>query len=179
MKRDQKRMNILIMGLSCMGVMALLFMTGCGNGCGQVPHCGGTTLYDADLSYISLPMCGGCLTSRWGCSSCLWGENCVISTVSENHADNDYYTSLNCGELYYGNSCTGCGSEAYYVYNGISIGEENGERNLLCYYGATVDQKEYIYGYKGGACVCTGNEGPLEMEFVYLTELIEHIIQSD
>ena len=117
-------MNILILAVSVFSIISAFFMTGCGKGCGQIPSAGSA---DIDMSYISMPMCGGCTTSGWGCSTCLWGENCVFATISENSSEDNDYTLINCSELYYGNSCLGCGYSPEYVYNGFASGTMNGK----------------------------------------------------
>ncbi len=68
---NKKRLNFLYLVIVCVSVMFMFLLTGCGNGCGQVPHFGDSEFDGTEYTYVSLPLCGGCLTSEWGCTSCL------------------------------------------------------------------------------------------------------------
>ncbi len=165
-------MNILTMALSCIGVLALVFMTGCGNGCGQVPKCNTITYEDVDISYTSIPMCGGCLTSGWGCTSCLWGENCICSDISHTTSAEENYSSITCIEVYYGNMCLGCGSDGFVAYNGVLTGDRLGEPFVLCYNGGTVVD-EHVCGCGNGGCVNSDNDGILGNVILYITGIAQ------
>lgn len=179
MKRDQKRMNILTMALSCIGVLALVFMTGCGNGCGQTFDCNSTTYEEYDISYVSVPLCGGCSTSGWGCTSFLWGENCLASKLSFNVSDEDKYVSLNCIENYYGNDCLGCGSNLYYIYLGAVIGTQDDAPTLAVYLGDSQRDYEDMYGCVKGGCACSNNDEHFGNLFVNLTEIIQQLAETE
>lgn len=175
MKKNEKRMNFLTLVLSCLAFAGLFFMTGCGKGCGQMPDGGAVTEDGMQLAYVSIPMCGGCLTSEWGCSSCLWGEKVTLSTYTSNESEENNMTMINCGEIYYGSKCTGCGDNPEYVYCGFGNGKLDGKDMTGCYYGSTVGDAEYVCGYYDGCACATKNE---DMTFGYLEALIQVYIDE-
>ena len=171
----KNRMNIFILTVSIVAILSLFLMTGCGKGCGQVPHAGSASIEDTDLSYASIPLCGGCTTSGWGCSTCLWGENCVISTVTENSSEDNDYSFISCNELYYGNSCLGCGYQPDYVYNGFASGTVDGKEIAGCVYGSTESEATYVCGYYDGCACATKTE---DSSFAYFAPVIEELVEN-
>lgn len=171
----KSRMNILILAVSIFAIISVFLMTGCGNGCGQVPHAGSASIGENDFSYVSIPLCGGCTTSGWGCSTCLWGENCIISTVTENSSDDNDYSFISCNELYYGNRCLGCGYDPEYVYNGFASGTMRGKEIVGCVSGTTDSEGAYVCGYYDGCACATKTE---DNSFAYFAPLIEEVVEN-
>lgn len=175
MKKNEKRKNFLTLVLSCLAFAFLFFMTGCGKGCGQLPDGGSAEADGMQLAYISIPMCGGCLTSEWGCSSCLWGENCALSTITSNESEENNISVVNCGEIYYGDKCTGCGDSPEYVYCGLAAGTVDSKEITGCYYGSTAGNAEYVAGYYDGCACATKNE---DLTFGYIGALAQEYIDE-
>lgn len=157
MKKNEKRMNFLTLVLSCLAFVGLFFMTGCGNGCGQMPDVGTAELEGEQYAYVTIPMCGGCLTSGWGCSSFLWGEKCTLSTILADQSAENNIKILHCGETYYGDDCTGCGENSEYVYCGLGAATLDSKDMAGCYFGSSEGNDEYILGYYDGCACATKN----------------------
>ena len=167
-KEQEKRIGILKLIWINVGLLGLLIFAGCsmcGKGCGQIPECGSAEMEDGSISYVSLPLCGGCLTSERGCSTCLWGERYLISKIEVDAEGEDGEEDvegciISCSELYYGSSgcsgilscfgcsgCLKCGSVAQSVYSGCYMG---GCKDCAFYWGSTKSENEFSAGCSKG-----------------------------
>lgn len=167
-KAQEKRIGLLKLIWINVGLLGLLVFAGCsmcGKGCGQIPECGSAEMEDGSISYVSIPLCGGCLTSERGCSTCLWGERYLISKIEvdaegEEGEEDVEGCILSCSELYYGsNGCSGilgcfgcsgclkCGSVAQSVYTGCYVEDC---KNCATYWGSTRSENEFSAGCSKG-----------------------------
>jgi len=127
-RKKKEQINALMLFWIFLGAFGFMMCCGCANGChlkcGQKPeHKSGSAEINSakvDVGYTSVPACGGCFTSGWGCGSCLWGEKIVFASVKGEYADNETQM-IGCGDVYYGNSCGGSGTSEENFYVGISV----------------------------------------------------------
>ncbi len=142
---QKKKLNFMKMSLISGLAFGALMFAGCGNGCGQSLECSSANVEGAELRYMTVPMCGGCFTSEWGCNSCLWAENCVTASM-----DTSQGKVMMCNEYYYGDSCLGCGTTRESIYMGCYNYPSQGTG---CFCGSTASESEYICGTLNG-CAC-------------------------
>lgn len=163
---QKKKLSFLKLSLISTFALGALVFAGCGNGCGQTLECSSANMEETEMHYMTVPMCGGCFTSEWGCNSCLWGENCVTASMDTGNG-----SVLMCSEYYYGDSCLGCGTERESIYMG---GYNYSTEGMGCFWGSTASESEYVCGALNG-CVCAGkNEGN---EFAGYADAIEYAIE--
>lgn len=92
--------------------MILLFAVFCITGCGgNSCECIGAKcdeIDDSKVKIISIPGCGGCLSSGKGCDSCLWAQSCKLVCIDDNTEGGEgNITAVDVH--YYGDGCLGCG----------------------------------------------------------------------
>lgn len=184
LNNKSKKEQIFILFLLCIGVFGGLCLSGCGSGksCETV-DCTNQTQDDITIIGISIPGCGGCLTSGDGCGCPLWAQSCKFSTICypSSEASNDEEESAGmeqekdkkktdkllqkqvncitgCDTRYYNHGCLGCGQQEKSCYNGCI----NVEENVGCFYGSTGDSsdtKERMIGCANGCGGCYGTDG--------------------
>lgn len=142
---------------------------GCGKNCIETPDCGTVTGTDndTDMVYASLPMCGGCLTYEWGCSSCLYPQKCLISCGDYDDGSESGIWVFNCDNIYYGNSCGTCGTTEAKEYAGYAASGDG----CGCYTGST-NGNERFYGCVGCSCA----DGKENMGFADVGDFVEDAI---
>lgn len=188
-KTKQNQKYALMLVWFCIGIMGFCMLSSCGDGCqlkcGQVPeHKSGNISMDSaevKADYYSFPSCGGCITSGRGCNSCFWGENFVCASVKGTY-DKAEVTTLGCGEMYYGNSCGGCGTSLENVYMGIMI-SNNGMGGLYfgdSSYSPLWGSCQCAYGIFDDGCVCGSDDDGKFVTFLpELEEAIDYIDEVD
>ncbi|MBU5477701.1 hypothetical protein KQI69_00605 [Eubacterium sp. MSJ-13] len=132
-----------IIMLMFVALMAMFCLTGCG-GCGgcEKIRCGGG---ESGSLGLSVPGCGGILTSGKGCNIPLWSQSvkCVSSfgTAKEN-ADaksEEAYGMHACDVRYYGGGCLGClgcNQSQKSCYNGCRKYRDGGEKKREMFFGS-------------------------------------------
>ena len=171
MKKLNKKTKIeqlFILFILCIGCFSMLCITGCGKKSCETFKCGiNDSEQGAVASGISIPGCGGCLSSGRGCNSILWPQSCKISYgyskdtyFDENDKkQHDNNMIFGCDTRYYGGGCLGCAQEEKSCYNGYIDFESQGERVMTgCFYG-TSDSKEHLIGCANGCGGCVGSDG--------------------
>ena len=158
---NKSKMDFLVLVISCMSIFVLFLFSGCGQNKIECIKCGVSDADGVTAQYISLPMCGGCLTSGWGCNTCLYPQKCAVSCASgeevkyisdspqDSQQSDNTGVVINCDNVYYGNSCIMCGGNERNDYSGIVL--LNGLSG--CYCGSTKCNDEYFMAPNNG-CIC-------------------------
>lgn len=149
-KNKEHLFYLLLIGIA--GFMVLC-ATGCGGNSCETVQCGDYEEEDGAFYGVSIPGCGGCLTSGKGCGSCLWPQSCKILygniDIGEKQAlvgvDTRYYTS----------GCLGCGQTEESCYSGCLIQDS---KNWGVVYGST-DSEEHLIGCANGCGGCAASDG--------------------
>lgn len=181
MNNKSRREQFFILIIACIGVFGLFVLSGCGGNSCETLRCGREEYRGGNTMGISIPGCGGCLSSGKGCDSCLWPQSCKISCAEweEGYADSDNNLITNnanikgCDNRYYGGGCLGCGQVEKSCYLGcinINIGDDK----LHGFFYGTTDKDEKIMGCSNGCggCVADGNIGS---DILYEMESVEGI----
>ena len=115
MKNRNEQIFVLIM--ASMSLFMILCMAGCGGGescesvkCGSYEEEG-----DATIHGVSIPGCGGCLTSGRGCGSCLWPQSCKMIYGDIEYDDGPTIAAVD--TQYFTNGCLGCGQSEESCYD--------------------------------------------------------------
>lgn len=102
-KKKSKEIFTLIMG--CLMCCVVLCIAGCGGKSCQKPSCQSAN----GITVVSLPGCGGCLTSGWGCNTGCWSQAYGCMGIRDGCDGCGFVAANN----YYGSkSCIGCGEKA-------------------------------------------------------------------
>ena len=182
MKKNQNRMNLLSLFIGCLCLVVLFIFSGCGGSfqytCKDTDYgCGAYQKDGLDLSVVSFPMCGGCISSGKGCSSCLYGERCsYINMENYSNNSNDNVKATSCSTLYYGcGRCGGCGSQPESSYAVYVSSKNNGNQSAGCVFGATVNDYESVYGKFDDKFVCGKQR---DAEFAYIEDYVDLTLES-
>lgn len=159
---EKKREHTLILSIIAIGVIGLLCLSGCGsNSCEGIKF---RNIPDEGVVGISVPGCGGCLSSGKGCNSACWPQSIkLVAGKVENESETDsemeilpeeeiFY--LGCDNRYYGNSCMGCGADEKSCYSGVFFGSMD---NFAIFYGSP-GEEENICGISNGAVGCFASD---------------------
>lgn len=138
-------------------------VTGCGGSSCETVKCGSDELYGTNAVGISVPGCGGCLTSGKGCDSCLWAQSCKfvsVSGVEESESSESEVDFKGCDIRYYDGGCLGCGQQEKSCYSGcIKVESENENESMNGFiYGSSDGSEKYI-GCVNGCGGCVGSDG--------------------
>ncbi len=168
MNNKSKLEQFFILMIACVGLFGLFALAGCGGKSCETIKCGSTEFMGGKASGISIPGCGGCLSSGKGCNSCLWPQSCKIScgswneeyTDEEGNTKTDTATIKGCDTRYYGDGCLGCGQGEKTCYSGcININYEQQKLNGF-FYGSSDEAEKFIGCSNGcGGCVADDNVG--------------------
>lgn len=153
--------QLFIMMIICVGFIGVLCIGGCGGKSCEGIDCGCDTGDNYAVAGISIPGCGGCLSSGKGCNSCLWAQSCktVGGCFEDDTVDSDV-KFLGCDTRYYGDGCLGCAQNEKSWYVGFISDKEAEEKYTGCFYGST-DKEEKTFACGNGCVSCsnTYNEG--------------------
>lgn len=161
MNRRTKTEQFFILMLLCVGVFGIFALSGCGGGqsC-ETPKCSS----DGEVTGVSIPGCGGCLSSGKGCNSCgncLWAQSYKISCGNWEDEDEDISASvIGCDARYYAGGCLGCGQDENSCYSGCVNAEGDDDEIHGFFYGSSNDEEKVIGCYNGcGGCTADGGIG--------------------
>lgn len=171
--------QIFLLCLIFICAFGLLCITGCGGNSCETPKCQSDDTYGTNAKVISLPGCGGCMTSGRGCDSCLWAQSCKfisVSGVEESEVSKAKEDFKGCDVRYYDGGCLGCGYEEKSCYSGWIKIESDSEDKFMngIIYGTSDGSEKYI-GCVGGCGGCVGTNG-LGREFL---QRIEYMIGDE
>lgn len=179
MKQSKKEQFFLL----CMLMMAsfgLFMITGCGGNAMECVRCKTNCEDNSHSVGISLPGCGGCLSSGKGCNSCLWAQSVkfVCSNFSyeipaSNNPENrntkeEQIHLIGCDTQYYDKSYLGCEPTLKSTYSGFY---EQNPKSWLIFCGST-DYGNHVLGCMDGSCAtCSGKYFDLYNELIVPLEI--------
>lgn len=149
-------------------VLASMCLMGCGGdqSC-ETLACGTLDIEGGSGFGISIPGCGGCLSSGSGCDSCLWGQSHKIACVTQEY-EGETNKYLGCDNRYFGDGCLGCGQSEKTAYIGCISLQGSDDKVSGCVYGGS-DQKEHAIGCVNGCGGCIGTGG-VGFDFIHSVE---------
>ncbi len=177
MNRKSKIEQFFILMMMSVGMLGIFALTGCG-GCGscETPKCASINEDGVKAAGISIPGCGGCLSSERGCDSCLWPQSCKFScgewdeTYLDKHEKKVVQKAgiKGCDVRYYGDGCLGCGQREKTSYAGCINMNYDGQKLNGFFFGAG-NREERLIGCGNGCAGCVpddhaGEEAMKEME---------------
>ena len=161
MKKNVEQLFVLLLiGVS---VLIVLCATGCGGNSCETMQCGNYKEDDGTFYGISIPGCGGCLTSGKGCGSCLWPQSCKILYGNIEYGDGKTFIAVD--NRYYTNGRLGCGQTEESCYSSCLVQDI---KNWGCVYGST-NSEERMIGCSSGCGGCIASDGSGQY-FVDITE---------
>ncbi|MCM1266827.1 MAG: hypothetical protein NC302_02900 [Bacteroidales bacterium] len=161
-----KSEQVFLMMLLSVGCLCAVILTGCGGKSCETIKCNSVNEDGLVITGISVPGCGGCLTSGEGCNSCLWAQSykCVAGSESEEVEEEDGNTStdrmrvIGCDARYYGGGCAGCEQKQKSSYVGCVNQKDSAGKTSGCFYGSS-DKEEKLIGCRKGSGGCAGSDG--------------------
>ena len=167
LNQKTKKEQIFILVMLSIFVFSFMCISGCGGqtkSC-EIAKCNKETEDGLNAIGVSIPGCGGCLTSGRGCNSCLWAQSYKISVAyneegqeSETEELDADYKMVGCNTMYYADSCGGCAQEEKHVYIGFMSANVEGEQMTGAFY-TSPDGDESLIGYYDGCGGCINSEG--------------------
>ncbi len=160
MNNRTKMEQFFILLVLCVGFFSVFALSGCGGG----KSCETIKCSSSDeVSGVSIPGCGGCLSLGKGCNSCgncLWAQSYKVSCGNWENEDEDFSANIvGCDARYYAGGCLGCGQDENSCYSGC-INVEGDDEMHGFFYGSTDKEEKVIGCYNGcGGCVADGNIG--------------------
>lgn len=158
---------MLMMSASCLCAVAF---TGCGGGrsCETI-KCNSVNEDGLVMTGLSIPGCGGCLSSGKGCNSCLWAQSykCAAGLETEEveveeednvQTDTANFKIVGCDAHYYGDGCAGCGQKEKTSYVGCVNWQYPDNSQSGCFYGSS-DKEEKLIGCSKGCGGCGDSDG--------------------
>lgn len=128
--QKSKAEQIFLLCLLFVFAFGLLCVTGC-DGCDcETVQCGSEELEGGSATAVSIPGCGGCISSGKGCNSCLWAQSTKLACSSQSGEEDGDEVKMNingCDTRYYGGDCMGCDQEEKSCYSGCMTGEDTDE----------------------------------------------------
>lgn len=167
MKSKVEQLFILV--VASIGILGLLCLSGCGETSCEGIKCGNACEDEVKAVGISLPGCGGCLSSEKGCDSMCYSQSIKIFTgiiqegeeiqesEDESGEESEVIRSfmLGCDNRYYGDGCLGCAQTEKSCYSGIYAQDI---KNMAVFYGST-DGEEKFCGVSNGCGGCYASDG--------------------
>lgn len=159
---------MMVLFISCLGVFTF---TGCGGGksCETI-KCNAINDDNRMAAGISVPGCGGCLSSGKGCNSCLWPQSykCVAGSDRMEVKDGEDTSTVGtrivgCDIHYFGAGCVGCGQKEKSSYIGCINRQYPEDEMSGCFYGSS-DKEEKLFGCKNGCGGCAASDGIGKLE---------------
>lgn len=165
--------QVFILVIFCIGVFGVFMLTGCsGQSCETIQY-GSVDYQGGCIKSISIPGCGGCLTSGRGCNSCLWPQAYKVScgnwqepSTYNGNEKQDKFNVVGCDTRYYGDGCLGCGQREKTCYGGYMNIDASDDQMRGIFYGSS-DNDEKMIGC--GGCISSKGIGAYalgEMETV-------------
>lgn len=169
MNGKSKLEQLFVLIIFSISVLGVFLLSGCGGGksC-EKPKCGNEEFYGGETTGVSIPGCGGCLSSGKGCNSCLWAQSCKVSCAKwENSYTDDSGKEMTevasvkgCDTRYFGDGCLGCAQQEKSSYLGYITYNEEGESLKGFFYGSSDSEEKFIGCNNGcGGCVADGGIG--------------------
>jgi len=149
-KKSEHLFLVLIIGAS---LLMLFCATGCGESSCETVQCGNYKEEDGTFYGVSIPGCGGCLTSGKGCGSCLWPQSCKMLYGNIEYGDKKTFVAVD--NQYFSSGCLGCGQTEESCYNGCLVQDA---KNWGCVYGSS-ESEEHIVGCANGCGGCFASDG--------------------
>ena len=153
----KKREQLFVLLLLFISSMAVLCITGCGkNSCEGIMF-KNVTEENIEAVGISVPGCGGILTSGEGCDSACWPQSIKLfkATKSEIYNDESQETVyMGCDNQYYGSGCFGCGQVKKNSYIGT---RKVGTENIVIFFGSS-DKEEKMFGIGNRVSGCAASD---------------------
>ena len=160
--------QMFILCMLFMLALGLVCITGCGGSSCEKPKCASEEDGGVSVKAVSVPGCGGCITSEKGCDSILWPQSCKLITYSNDAGEGEDGCFIGCDIRYFGDGRFGCGQREQSCYNGCACIEgENGVKG--CFYGDTEDNDETIIGCAGNGGGCKDGNG-ISFDLIYYIE---------
>lgn len=167
---------LILLGVFAFGVLC---MTGCGGASCETIQCGSFNEEGIDAKGISIPGCGGCLTSGRGCDSCLWSQSNKISCatiddgsiVTGSAEKEEKMEFIGCDTRYYDGGCLGCGQSEKACYTGVY---SHGSENWGIFVGTSDSGENYI-GCTDGCLGCYAEGEPVLGNCLEVIETLEGI----
>lgn len=167
--------QVFIMMVLFIGCLSVFAFTGCGGAKSCETIKCNVVNDDGQLGTgVSVPGCGGCLSSGKGCNSCLWAQSykCVAGSDSAEIGDEEDRSTvgtkvIGCDARYYGNGCAGCGQKEKSSYIGCINRQYPEDKTSGCFYGNS-DKEEKLIGCSdnGGGCTGSGGAGKRELDYM-------------
>ena len=156
----EKLFIIISLCISCLGLFCI---TGCGGGksC-EVVKCGSESLGNISVKGVSIPGCGGCITSGKGCNTWIWPQSCKLVYGDENKSSMDTNEKnieesmkfIACDVRYFVK--TGCGQIEKSCYTGFTSGKSDDIKFTGLFHGGSNKEEKFIGYYNGcGGCIAT------------------------
>ena len=137
-----------------------LCITGCGGNSCETIKCGSGEVYGGKATGISIPGCGGCITSGRGCDSCLWAQSCKFVSLSDTGEENSEGSFNGCDVRYYDGGCLGCGQQEKSCYAGcIKNSSDSASESMNGIIYGSSDGSENFIGCAGGCGGCVASDG--------------------
>lgn len=170
MNKKTKFEQLFIILIACIGVFGLFAISGCGGekSC-ELPRFGSDDSMGINATGVSIPGCGGCLSSGKGCNSCLWPQSCKFSHGEVIQGTNneggggktkDKASLTGCDIRYYGGGCLDCGQREKKCFSGYIDVDDSDDGMKGFFFGSSDDEEKIIGCANGcGGCVADGNMG--------------------
>lgn len=172
----KKSEQLFVLGIGCIGVLGLLCVSGC-SGCSvELPQCGGINEGGIQAVGVSVPGCGGCLTSGKGCGSCLWSQTiklfagCIEESGTEEALAGETYTYLGCDNEYYGGCC---GRDKGACYGGLMTQDIKNWGIVWGDYSGSGEEKEHMLGVADGCVGCFTTEPEIKSNIDDIEDCLE------
>nr|WP_300789166.1 hypothetical protein [uncultured Acetatifactor sp.] len=149
--------QLFVLGIGCVSMLGLLCLSGC-TGCSiEMPQCGGINEEGGRFVGVSVPGCGGCLSSGKGCGSCLWSQavKFFAGCIEDTGSTGETYTYLGCDNEYYGGCC---GRDEGACYGGFMVQDIENWGIVWGDYSGGGEQKEHLLGVADGCAGCFTTE---------------------
>lgn len=155
-----KTQQMFLLLLIFAAVIGALCLNGCGGKSCESPKCANQEVNGSTLHGISIPGCGGCLSSGKGCNSACWPQACkfVSGTISNEETGETKVYGLDI--RYFGDGCVGCGQNEKSCYAGCINNDTSKSPDSAdgFFYGST-DSGEKVIGCSKGNNGCTSSNG--------------------
>lgn len=160
LNKKSKGEQLFILVLMCIGIFGILCLTGCGGNSCETIKCGSNEVLGLEVKYISVPGCGGCLTSGKGCNMACWPQSiqCSVATYEDKEKDSDDNGCIvGCNSSYFGDGCLGCAQTEKDCYTGC-INLDGFNDNMKGFFYGSTDHDERFIGYSNGCVGCFKDE---------------------